>query len=57
MEEKLVNPITSMVSIEIVFRQCGEGNFLRIFYGKISLEIVWGIFMEKKSQNASQSPC
>ena len=34
-----------MVSMEIVWRQCGE-IFLWRFYGKISLKIVWGFHGE-----------
>ena len=43
----MLNLIKTMVSMEIVWGQCGELYFLWRFYGKISLEIVWGIFMEK----------
>ena len=35
-----------MVSMEIVWRQCGEWYFLWRFYGKISLEIFWGFHGE-----------
>ena len=41
-----VNVMTRMVSMEIVWRQCGERYFLWRFYGKISLEIVLGFHGE-----------
>ena len=39
----MVNLITRMVSMEIVWKQCGELYFSWRLYGKISMEI----FMEK----------
>ena len=42
----MVNLITRMVSMEIVWRQCGECYFLWKFYSKISLEVVQSIHGE-----------
>ena len=42
----MVNLITRMVTIEIVWRRCGERNFTWRFYGKTSMEIVWGFHGE-----------
>ena len=36
----MVNLITRMVSMKIMWRQCGERYFLLRFYGKISQRIV-----------------
>ena len=44
--ENKVNLITRMVSMVIVWRQREEWYFLLRFYGKISLEIVWGFHGE-----------
>ena len=42
----MVNLVTRMVSMETVWTQCGESYFQRRFYGKISLEIVYGFHAE-----------
>ena len=36
----MANLITRMVSVGIIWRQCGERYLLWKFYGKISLEMV-----------------
>ena len=40
--ENMVNVITRMACIEIVWRQSEDWYFLWKFYGKINLDIVWG---------------
>ena len=47
----MVNLITRMVCMEIVWRQCGKLCILRRFYGKIILEIVCGFHGENSESN------
>ena len=51
----MVNLITRMVCMEVVWRQCGERYFLWRFYGKISLEVIWGVHGEKNDKSNYQT--
>ena len=42
----MVSLITRMVSMKIVWRQCGESYFLWRLCGQISLKIAWGFHGE-----------
>ena len=54
--ENVVNLITRVVSMEIVWRQCEEILLLK-FYGKISQEIVWRFYGKNMvDQITRQSP-
>ena len=45
----MVHLTDRMIIMEAVCRQCGERYFSCRFYGKINLEISWGLQGEKKA--------